>query len=70
MTLIKSDQNLKKNGLVVWKMTWGIWQIFTRSLESVKIGTFMRSNCPKEKMFELKIYSEVMCHDNKEWCKI
>ena len=24
-------QNLKKNWLVVWKMTWGIWQIFIRS---------------------------------------
>ena len=40
-------QNLKKNSLVVWKMTWGIWQIFTRSLESVKIGTLMRSFGPK-----------------------
>ena len=26
-------QNLKKNWLVVWKMTWEIWQIFTRALE-------------------------------------
>ena len=25
-------QNLKKNWLVVWKMTWAIWQIFTRAL--------------------------------------
>ena len=40
-------QNLKKNWLVVWKMTWGIWQIFIRTLESVKIGTFMGSFCPK-----------------------
>ena len=40
-------QNLKKNWLVVWKMTWGIWQIFTRALESVKIGTFMGPFCPK-----------------------
>ena len=39
-------QNLKKN-CVVWKMTWGIWQIFTRALESVKIGTLMGSFCPK-----------------------
>ena len=29
-------QNLKKNWLVVWKMTWGIWQIFIRTLESVR----------------------------------
>ena len=40
-------QNLKKNWLVVWKMTWGIWQIFTRALDSVKIGTLMGSFCPK-----------------------
>ena len=40
-------QNLKKNWHVVWKMTWGIWQIFIRTLESVKIGTFMGSFCPK-----------------------
>ena len=26
-------QNLKKNRLLVWKMTVGIWQIFTRALE-------------------------------------
>ena len=43
----KVMQNLKKNGLVVWKMTWGIWQIFTRTLESVKISNFMGSFCPK-----------------------
>ena len=37
-------QNLKKNWLVVWKMTW---KIFTRALESVKIGTLMGSFNPK-----------------------
>ena len=40
-------QNLKKNWLVVWKMTWGIWQIFTRANESLKIGTFIGSFYPK-----------------------
>ena len=40
-------QNFKKNGLVVWKMTWGIWQVFTRALESVKIVTLMGFFCPK-----------------------
>ena len=33
-------QNLKENWLVVWKMTWGIWQIFTRALEIVKNWNF------------------------------
>ena len=40
-------QNLKKNWLVVWKMTWGIWQIFTKTLKSLKIGTLMGSFYPK-----------------------
>ena len=29
--------------LVFWKMTWGIWQIFTRAHEFLKIGTFIGS---------------------------
>ena len=48
-------QNLKKNWLVVWKMTWGIWQIFIKTFESVRIGTFIGSFCPKYNMHELKI---------------
>ena len=39
-------QSLKKKLRMVWKMTWGIWQIFTRALESFKIGTLMGSFCP------------------------
>ena len=65
MTL-KSDKNLKKNWLVAWKMTWGMLQIFTRELDSVKIGTLIGSFCPKQKMYELRIYSGIVCHDNKE----
>ena len=38
--------------------------------ESLKIGTFTGSSYPKQKMYELKIYREVMCHQNKEWYKI
>ena len=33
--------NLKKDWLVAWKITWGILQIFSRTLESVKIGTLI-----------------------------
>ena len=43
----KMMQNLKENWYVVWKMTWGIWQIFTRALESLKMWTLMRSFNPK-----------------------
>ena len=31
------QQNFKKSWHAVWKMTGGIWQIFTRALESLKI---------------------------------
>ena len=55
---------------MVWKMTWGIWQIFTRALESLKIGILMRSFNPKLKKYELKIHRGVICHDNEEWRKI
>ena len=34
--------------------------------ESLKIWTFIGSFYRKEKMYELKIYRGVMCHDNKE----
>ena len=40
------------------------------TFESLKIGTFIGSFYPKQKMYELKIYREVMCHENEEWCKI
>ena len=36
---------------------------------SLKIGTLMGFFCPKLKIFELKIYRGVMCHENEEWCK-
>ena len=35
-------------------MTGGIWQIYIGTLESVKIGIFMGSFCPKYKMHELQ----------------
>ena len=40
-------QNLKKNGLVVWKKTWEIWQIFNTALESVRIGILIGFFFPK-----------------------
>ena len=40
--------------------------IFTRALESVKMGSLMGSFCTKQKMYELKIYKGVMSRDNKE----
>ena len=63
-------QNLKKNWLAVWKMIWGIWQMFVRTLESTKIGTFMGSFCSKKKMDKQKIYRRFMCTGTEEWWKI
>ena len=40
-------KNLKKNWLVVWKIAWRIWQIFTRALKSPKIRTMRGSFYPK-----------------------
>ena len=63
-------QNLKKNGLEVRKMTWRVWQILTRALESVKIGTLMGSFCPKYKMYEPKIYRGVIFMTMRNWLVI
>ena len=68
MTL-DSDAKFEEKLLVVWKITWGIWQIFTRALVSLKMGTLRGFFCPKLKIFELKIYKGVMCHENEERCK-
>ena len=51
-------------------MTWGIWQIFTRALESLKIGILMGSFIPELKKYEFKIHRRVICDDNEEWGKI
>ena len=40
-------------------MTCGIWQIFTRALESVKIGTLMRFFYQSRKCMSLKFAEEL-----------
>ena len=40
-------QNLKEDWHVIWKMAWGIWQMFIGALESLKIGTLMEYYYPK-----------------------
>ena len=57
----------RKTGLRFQKLTWGLWQIFTRALE---IRTLMAYFCLKLKMYKLKNCRGVMCHGNDEWCKI
>ena len=55
----KVMQILKKNWLVVWRMTWEIWQIFTRALESVKIGTWWDPFVQSRKGMTLKFTGEL-----------
>ena len=56
--------NITFNWLVVWKMTWGIWQFFSRTL---KIGILMRSF--NSKSMSIK-FTGVICHDNEKLRKI
>ena len=62
-------QNLKKNWLVAWKMTRGIWQIFTRALESVKIGTLMGPFAQSRKCMTLKFTEELCVMTMKNYTK-
>ena len=61
---------LRKTGLCFQKLTWGIWQIFTRAIESLQIGTLMANFCLKLKIYEFKNCRGVMYVYNHEWCKI
>ena len=65
MTL-KSDTKFGDKSACCFKIDMRNLANFTRALESVKIGTLMGSFCPKLKIYELKIYRRVMCHDNEE----
>ena len=69
-TLFTNLSNITFNWLVVWKMIWGTLQIFTRALDSVRIGILMGSSNPKLKKYEIKIQRGVICHDNEEWREI
>ena len=53
-------QTLKKNWLFVWKMTWGIWKILTRAVESLKTRILMSYFCRKYVMFDLKKYRGIL----------
>ena len=51
-------QNLKKNWIFVWKMTWVVWWILMQAVESLEIFTLMGYFCRKFVMFELKKYRQ------------
>ena len=56
----KKIETLKKNWLFVWKMTWGVWWTLMRTVESLKICTFMGYFCKKYVMFDQKKYGVVV----------
>ena len=62
-TLFTDLYNITFKWLVVWKMTWGIWQIFPRAL---KIGILMGCFNPNLKKCELKIHRGIICYDSEE----
>ena len=65
MTL-KSDAKFEEKLTCGLEKMSGIWQIYTKALKSLKIGTLMGSLCPKQEMYELKVYRGVVRHDNEE----
>ena len=46
--------DIKTNWLVAWKITKGIWLIFTKAFERLQICTFMGPFCPKHTNFYMK----------------
>ena len=62
--ILKSHAKFEEN-----ELKKGIWKTFNKALESLKIGTFMASFCPKQRMYELNIHRGAMCHDNEKQCK-
>ena len=63
-------QSLKKNWLLVPKMTWGIWWILMRTVASRKICTLICYSCWKYIIFEPKRYRGVICHNTEEWSNL
>ena len=63
-------QNLKRNWLVVSKLTWGFDEFWPKHLKVSKIFTLMCSFWAKYIILKLKMYRGVIFHDTEEWCKI
>ena len=65
MTL-KSDAKLEEKLTCGLKNDMRNMQVFTRAIESLKIGILMGSFNLKQTKYELKIHRGFMCHDNEE----
>ena len=66
-------QSLKKNWLLVPKMTWGIWWILMWAVTSLKVVTLMWYFSQKQTKFLLKNNRRIISHDtgksSKHWRK-
>ena len=64
-------QNSKKNRLVVWKKTCGIWQIFIKALKSweSKLGLSWGALIPSRKCMGLKFTGELCVMTMKKHSK-
>ena len=58
-TLVTDLSNNTFNWVVVWKMTWEKWQIFTRALQSLKIGILVGYFNESWKSMSLKSIEEL-----------
>ena len=63
-------QNLVRNWLVVSKLTWGIWQISSRALKSLKNVYFNALLMSKVHMFLVKKYKGVIFHNTEKWHRL
>ena len=62
----------------IWKKMTCAFKNDTRNLAnfnnsisgSLKIVTLMRCFYRKYKMYELKIYGSILCHEKEEWCNL
>ena len=63
-------KNLKKNWLAVWKITWRVWQIVTRALESAKIGILWHPFVQGRKCMSLQFTVELCVMTMKNDTKV
>ena len=63
-------QKLKRNRLVISKLTWGIWRILTQALESLKNFHFNGFLLSKVYIVWAKKYRGIVFHETEEGYKI
>ena len=67
---LKADTKFEGKLICPFKNVIRNWRSFTRAPESLEIENQMGFFYPKQKMYELKIYMEVICHVSEKRFKI